>query len=972
MWPLRAVIVTAALAVMLLVSQLQGIYLLGSSNTSQHSGTSQKVLNIPTLQLHHFVGGEKPPVAVIGQLDLGSADIPPSMKPVGAAKSVKKAKAPFSIWLSESCEPAEPLKAEGSVHVQFYHEGRVAHFLRSGPNRTNDLAAPVADVVVLRHTDAAPLTIRAAGATTSIRPQGSESALQSTVCHKTVSSIPRLQYSTLELVPSIKEWNFDIQFGVGMHDKEVPNANMRPDEASSRVVVTFDEPVSFYGAALRGSGLKLSIPMTFTLKNSDVNHYTLDERQALYGSVPFVYVVRDGASEHTESQEVKREGCVGLLWMNGAETTIETKSVWRQTKISFASPANGGNIYVLRGPTPSDVLQQYYLVTGRPSLPPLFSLGYHQCRWSYRDEQDVLDVSHEFDARNIPCDSIWLDIDHTNDKRYFTWHPVNFPRPKELQDQLWKSQRRLVTISDPHIKVDDEYSVYSEAHKSGYFVKSSDSQGDFTGHCWPGKSSWVDFLNPEARKWYASLFWYDRYVGSTSHLYTWIDMNEPSVFSGPQLTLPYDTLHYGGTRHGSAHNLYGFFHAMAAFQGHEARSQHRDRPFVLTRAFFAGTQRYAAVWTGDNQAKWPHLKGSVDMILQLSICGIPLVGADVGGFFDDPDPRLVARWYEVGAAIYPFFRSHSHEQTHRREPWMFSPEINLRVAAAIRLRYALLPYYYTTMWEVAVEGTLESVVRPLFFEYPNDRNCYDEKSTVLLGKHMLVRPLVSEEERFVDVELYYPKGRSPVVLYDYWSGAVVAPPSKPLPGQPDGSRKVVFHYPDHVVAAVPLFVIGGGVVPLSESRGRSSEEFIASGEVRLVVALSEENHAEGKLYLDDGTTTLHLTDRRFCVISFEFLFHDLNIVLPLPVLKATYRRGSMCAAAFNHQKVVSISIFNGTVPSFSRVVIPEQFADMNRPPRVQPTRDIWTVLDLNLPLAPANVDQRQSGDGLLWEVQFAS
>ncbi|CAJ0920474.1 unnamed protein product [Ranitomeya imitator] len=202
--------------------------------------------------------------------------------------------------------------------------------------------------------------------------------------------------------------------------------------------------------------------------------------------------------------------------------------------------------------------QKTRCISGTQMFPPLFSLGYHQCRWNYEDEADVEAVDSGFDDNNIPYDVIWLDIEHTDGKRYFTWDPETFPNPVKMQERLQEKRRKLVVISDPHIKVDPKYPIYKEAKEKGYFVKNVIGQ-DFEGNCWPGVSSYLDFTNPAVREWYSSQFSFDKYKDSTDVLFIWNDMNEPSVFESPEGTMPKDAVHHQGWDHRDLHNLYGFY-----------------------------------------------------------------------------------------------------------------------------------------------------------------------------------------------------------------------------------------------------------------------------------------------------------------------------------------------------------------------------------------------------------------------------
>lgn len=218
-------------------------------------------------------------------------------------------------------------------------------------------------------------------------------------------------------------------------------------------------------------------------------------------------------------------------------------------------------------------------------------------------------------------DAIWLDIDSTRDKRYFTWDYNNFPDPTGLQNNLASTGRKLIGIVDPHYAVDSDYPVYSEAEEKGYFVKDSSGSRSFQGNCWPGTSSWIDFFNPEARAFYAGWYAFDKYPDTTENIYFWNDMNEPAVFSGYEASMDKDAIHYGGWKHRDVHNQYGFYQTMGTYQGLYDRSDGKLRPFVLSRSHFAGSQRYTAIWTGDAKGEWQQLQVSVPMLLNEALGG---------------------------------------------------------------------------------------------------------------------------------------------------------------------------------------------------------------------------------------------------------------------------------------------------------------------------------------------------------------
>jgi alpha-glucosidase (family GH31 glycosyl hydrolase) len=648
-------------------------------------------------------------------------------------------------------------------------------------------------------------------------------------------------------------------------------------EGGARIRAVFKEPTSFYGAGNRGRSVELPLGVPIRARNLDINHYQLDESVTLYGVVPLVYAV----SRRTMST-------CGILVLNGSPMQITTKDQSDDISVTFETSDGGTRFFFLRGPTPADVLRQYYAVTGRPMLPPRFSLGFHQSRWSYLNEQDVTTVNSRFDAAGLPCDVLWLDIDHTDGKRYFTWDQHSFPRPKDMQAALGASGRRLVCITDPHIKRDEGYPVFVEATAHSYFVADETGTTEFVGDCWPGLSSWIDFINPQARKWYSSLFAYDRYHGSTDRLYTWIDMNEPSVFppsGGPEYTMPNEARHVNNIPHRQVHNLYGFYHAMAAAQGHLHRSQNEQRPFVLTRSFFAGTQRYAAVWTGDNQARWDHLAASVDMVLMMSLSGITFVGADVGGFFGFPDQELLHRWFQLGC-LYPFFRQHSDDKSERREPYLHQGEMRRLVAGALIFRYQILPYLYTVFAETA--GVIgpggSSVARHLMLVFPEDALSYHVTDTFMVGDALLARPVTAPAGQLGKLATYsafiprrspasYEIDRrpeavnAPLLWYSFCSGLHY---SREGTGDPrtaaDDKGRMTFT--EEVNCPVPLLQRAGTIVPFKLSVGKSTDT-LHEHPTELRVALDVGDYAAGVLYLDDGLTNAYSTNDARCAIRLE-------------------------------------------------------------------------------------------------------
>eukprot|EP00762_Andalucia_godoyi_P003190 ANDGO_01136.mRNA.1 Neutral alpha-glucosidase AB len=564
------------------------------------------------------------------------------------------------------------------------------------------------------------------------------------------------------------------------------------------------------------------------LWNSDVFEYEINNKVGLYGSIPLVI----GQGEH---------GVVGIFVMNGGQIFVDVSYADdAYVDVRFIAEEHPIDIFFFQGDSVRSILQKYAFLTGTTPLPQLFSLGYHQCRWNYRDEQDVLMINSEFNRYGIPLDVIWLDIEHTNGKRYFTWDKLLFPSPKAMQDRVAADGRKMVTISDPHIKRVDDYHVHKTAVERNYYVKKSQgSNEDYEGWCWSGSSSWLDFVNPEVRNWYGSLFSYDSYEGATPNLYTWIDMNEPSVFNGPEISMDKQAVHHGNVPHSRLHNLYGFYHSMATYDGLVKRNKDlNDRPFILTRSFYAGSQRYAAVWTGDNTATWEHLKASIPMLLTLGLSGIPFVGADVGGFFGNPDTELWVRWNEA-AAWQPFFRGHAHLETKRREPWVFGDDIAAQMARITSGRYSFLPVWYTLFWEHEHSGV--PAMRPVFLAkgLENSSSFWKSQDTFMLGDGILVRPVT--EAGSVEAAVRLPCASSWYHLSTF--------AKYECDSNSDHDAKT--HSVPAPIGVTPVFLRSGYIFSRRERPRRSSAQMLGDP-FTLVVVADKKGLASGILYLDDG------------------------------------------------------------------------------------------------------------------------
>jgi alpha-glucosidase len=508
------------------------------------------------------------------------------------------------------------------------------------------------------------------------------------------------------------------------------------------------------------------------------------------------------------------------------------------SRYTFGAAGGELNYYVFSGGkerSPKNILRDYTDLTGRTPLPPLWALGNQQSRWSYFPEARVREIAKKFRETRTPLDVLYLDIDYMDGYRVFTWDKTRFPDPAKLAADLRKDGIRTVLIIDPGIKVDENYSVYKEGKAAGHFVKAADGS-EFQARVWPGICAFPDFTDPKTREWFGSNYRKHLDEGIAGF---WNDMNEPATFltettpkpdfqHHPLKTFPLTVRHVGeglAGDHARYHNVYGMQMARSTFEG--LRTLRPDeRPFVLTRAGYAGVQRFSAIWTGDNIASWDHLRLSIPMLANLGVSGVAFVGADVGGFSENPSPELYTRWLQA-STLTPFLRSHSEYVSKPHEPFAFEPRFADINRATIELRYKLLPYIYSLFREHTETGA--PVMRPLWFEYPDDQRSYVVEDQYLLGRDLLVAPVVTEG--VVKRRVYFPKGD---VWVDWWTGQ-----------RHEGGKDLEVDAP---LDRLPLFARAGATIPMQGAVQHTGE--MASAPLGLVVVAGRDG--SGSLYDDAG------------------------------------------------------------------------------------------------------------------------
>ena len=512
--------------------------------------------------------------------------------------------------------------------------------------------------------------------------------------------------------------------------------------------------------------------------NTDDPAPHVDSFKSLYKSIPFFIVLGD-------------EYCYGIFADNTYKTTFDFG--YENTDYYFVEHEKGElDYYFMPGNDMAEVVGLYTSLTGTTPLYQRWIYGSHQSRWGYYTQDEVLDIADKFRELDIPCDVIHMDIDYMNGYRVFTFDDKKFPDVKGLSEKLADRGVKLISIIDPGVKKDEDYFMYKEGMEMDAFAHDTDGSV-YENAVWPGTSVFPDFTKQSVRSW-----WGDKTKILLEHGISgiWNDMNEPASFNGP---LPDDVqFEYGA--HEKVHNIYGHFMAKATYEG-LAKNDGGKRPFVLTRAAYAGSQKYCGGWTGDNHSIWAHIALSLEQVCNLSVSGLAMCGSDIGGFGSDTTPELLVRFYEA-AVFVPFFRNHSAMGTRRQEPWQFDETTIDAVRKTVKLRYRFIPYIYDLAHEC--EKTGAPIVRSLVYEYPADKHVRNISDEYMLGSFVLVAPVIApgKEAR----EVYLPDGD----WYDYYTGEKYS-----------GGRYILADAP---LDKVPVFIKAGAIIPVADGEIRSTED----------------------------------------------------------------------------------------------------------------------------------------------------
>lgn len=534
--------------------------------------------------------------------------------------------------------------------------------------------------------------------------------------------------------------------------------------------------------------------MHLTFWNTDVVPHHPDT-DPLYVSIPFFIGLRDGVAWGLFLDE---------SWRSEVDVARDDPSVLR-----WDSSGPELDVYLIAGPDIATVVERFTALAGRTPLAPLWALGHQQSRWGYESEREIRAVLEGYQRHGLPLDAIYTDIDYQDAYKVWRWDKSRYPNPVKLVQDAAQIGVKIIPIIDPGVKVEAGYSVYEEARAQDFLVRLD--RGDvLVGEVWPRPAVYPDFTRSEVRDWWGEQHKAFTDIGIAGF---WNDMNEPSCFSLQDTsggfttdgnlsdgvgriegkTLPYDARH-GEKRHLEVHNVYGLTMCQSTREVLE-RLAPTKRPFVLTRAGFAGVQRYSAVWTGDNSSYWAHLEQSVAMLLGLGLSGVAFTGADIGGFAGDATPELLTRWYQLGV-FYPLMRNHSAKGTIHQEPWRFGDEALQLVRESLDRRYRLLPTLYTLMLEAAQSGL--PVLRPLVMLDQSDLECLNANDQLMFGDALLVAPVVrpNTTKRMV----YLPRGHW-LEFHNFKAGAVL-----------NGGRHVIADAPLDVT---PIYLRSGTAIALT-------------------------------------------------------------------------------------------------------------------------------------------------------------
>ena len=517
--------------------------------------------------------------------------------------------------------------------------------------------------------------------------------------------------------------------------------------------------------------------------NTDNPDPQVESFTRLYKSIPILLGLKNGHP-------------YGIFFDNTYRNHID---LGKESNNYYYYSADNGNLdyYVIGGASLKAVVTNYTYLTGRVPMPQKWTLGYQQSRWGYSvSQKQVEKIAENLRKYDLPCDVLHLDIDYMKGYRVFTWRKDTYEAPEEFIKKMRKLGFRIITIIDPGVKKDDaDYKIYQEGIEKGYFVKATDGTV-YVNEVWPGDAVFPDFGRQKVRQWWAKNCKYLVDLGVSG---IWDDMNEPASFRGE---IPGDVVFHNeeeASTHNKMHNVYGHNMAKATYEGLKKYSG--KRPFVITRAAYAGTQKFSTVWTGDNQSLWPHVQMMIPQLCNLGLSGFSFAGTDIGGFGADTTPELLTRWIE-GALFSPLYRNHAALGTRSQEPWVFGESTLSIYRKYLKLRYRFIPYLYDEFYREGKTGL--PVMRPLVLNYENDPHVYNMNDEYMVGEDILTAPVVQEGQ--TKRAVYLPEGE----WIDFWNGVEYA-----------GRNTILVDAP---IDKLPLFIKKNTILPWGKEVSHISDE----------------------------------------------------------------------------------------------------------------------------------------------------
>ncbi|CAF1091567.1 unnamed protein product [Adineta steineri] len=581
----------------------------------------------------------------------------------------------------------------------------------------------------------------------------------------------------------------------------------------------------------------------------------------LYGVHPFHINIEPTANFH------------GHFFLNSNAMDIDLQPL---PAITYTTIGGIIDLYLFAGPTAQDVIQQYWEVIGKPLMPPYWSLGFHLCRYGYNSIEKLRTVIQRMHDAEFPYDVQWTDIDAMSSHLDYTYDKINFNGLPDLVRALQSEGKHYVNIIDPGIsstQPSGTYPPYDDGLKKAIFMTKFNSTEPIIGKVWPGLTAFPDFTNENSIEWWTN-------IAATFHDTVpfdgiWIDMNEPSNFvDGSQdgctnnsLDNPPFIPHVLGdslsaktlcpsaehalSSHYNLHNMYGYFEARATNLA--LKTIRRKRPFVLSRSSFSGSGQYTAHWTGDNRATHTDMYFSISAILSFNMFGIPNVGADVCGFELETTEELCTRWMQLGA-FYPFMRNHNDLNMKDQDPAVFSWKAQQIMKQALIMRYSLAPFWYTLHHQATMIS--RTLVQPLHFEFPNDDNTVGIDKQFLIGRAILVSPVLFPLA--TKVRAYIPQD----VWYEFPSGIKI-------------TTVGIFTELDAPLDKINVHVRGGFIIPMqipgdNLMMGRGNP-------FTLLVAQSMSGNATGNLFWDDGDSLDSIETKNYNYFEFSCSSNILTI-----------------------------------------------------------------------------------------------